>query len=395
MSDFENAEVNALVLDALAENTDFRDLLNRLSERFHVSVTVMNLDGTGKLQMDSAEEVLSQLYIPAGIFSGRETADYELKDGRRCRVSPIEAEQQLYGVVMVQYGAETESEIAGAVSRTVARLYRYFFHIGDENPVFSFQNHILARYLLLESNLPRMDGLELDDLTRYSVSGMKFCPGFAVAAFRAPRPETEALPASAMTLIQRYIPNCFCLREGQKILALVYGLEQSPIRKNRAFLSSVVAFCDFTGLACGMSEVFSSLENRRAYIRQANATLCFTGTDEGNRLLLAEEHFEDMLLAGAAEQIDRRVFRLSDVERVAEYDREHHSDYLRTLESYLLTGGQHTRAAKQLFIDRGTLKYRMEKIRNLMTVNPDDPETAKRLLLAIRLRALEYNDKEL
>ena len=389
MSDFENAEVNALVLDALAEDADFPLLLKRLSEAFSVSVTVMNLDGTGVLHTDSDENILSQLYVPAGIFSGKGHVDYELTDGRHCRVCPVTVGEQLHGVVMVLYGEETGREAAEAISRTVARLYRYFFHIGDESPVFSFQNHIIARYLLLESSLPRLDGLELDDLTRYSSSGMKFCPQFAVAVFQPAHPETEAVPASVMSLILRYIPNCFCLREGKKLLALIYGMEQGSIRANRAFFSSVRAFCDFTGLVCGMSCVFPSLENRRAYIRQANAMICFTGEEGERRLLLAEEHFEDVLLAGAAEQLDRRVFRLSDVERVANYDTEHGSDYLKTLECYLTAGGRYTQAARQLFVDRGTLKYRMEKIRTLLTCDPDDPEAAMRLLLAIRLRAMD------
>ena len=89
-----------------------------------------------------------------------------------------------------------------------------------------------------------------------------------------------------------------------------------------------------------------------------------------------------MVLAGVTAQLGGKMFLLSDISRLAEYDRENNTRYFETLESWLEWAGNYTQVASALYIDRGTLKYRMEKI---LSCAPNRPEDAKRLTIAMQI----------
>lgn len=51
---------------------------------------------------------------------------------------------------------------------------------------------------------------------------------------------------------------------------------------------------------------------------------------------------------------------------IAKYDREHNTDLLATLTSFLYASGDHNRAAEDMFIHVNTLRYRLKKIEELL-----------------------------
>lgn len=395
MSDFSHSLVNGIVLDALAENRSFQEILDLLSGRFRTDLAVFNLDGTCIMHSGSRPAEAPQVSVPADFFSTLEVRGFDLPDGRRCQICPIMTDTQVFGALQAAYTGACADEDARAVAATAARVYRYFFRLGDESQAFNLQNHIIARYLLLGSPLPDQAGFRLADLTEYSASKMKFGPRFAVAVFQSRGPEPVPVSSGALSHLRRYIPNSFALRDGRRLLALIYGLDAAEIRGSRALRTSLNSFCEFTDMICGVSNVFEDLEKRRSCIRQASALVLSSRLLSGpERVLLAEEHYSDAVLCGVMEQTDGRIFLLSDIERLVRHDAEHRTEYLKTLESYLLAAGYFSRAAKTLFVDRGTLKYRMDRIRALISCDPDDPAAAKRLLAAIRIREIYLETRD-
>jgi sugar diacid utilization regulator len=91
---------------------------------------------------------------------------------------------------------------------------------------------------------------------------------------------------------------------------------------------------------------------------------------------------------------------LADVERfvqkwlavLAEYDERRHTELLKTLTQYLQHGGGYEATSRALSVHRSTLKYRLQRIRELTGFDLSDPETHFNLELATRawmsLRAL-------
>ncbi len=71
-------------------------------------------------------------------------------------------------------------------------------------------------------------------------------------------------------------------------------------------------------------------------------------------------------------------------------DMEEGTAYCRTLYWYLLCGGNFTDAAKILDLHRNTLIYRMNKIRELVRTNIDDPENRKLLLYSFLILGTDF-----
>jgi GGDEF-like domain/PucR C-terminal helix-turn-helix domain len=107
--------------------------------------------------------------------------------------------------------------------------------------------------------------------------------------------------------------------------------------------------------------------------------------------------------SAAAEQVsvfaELDVFRmlssvgdLGDIERftdkwlgtLARYDASKHTDLLNTLSQYLRHGGGYEVTARSLSVHRSTLKYRLQRIRELTGYDLADPETHFNLELATR-----------
>jgi len=70
------------------------------------------------------------------------------------------------------------------------------------------------------------------------------------------------------------------------------------------------------------------------------------------------------------------------------YDSEHHTELVPSLAVYLQEHGNASRAAQELFIHRNTLAYRLDRIRELLGVDVNDPEARLALHLALKLHAL-------
>ncbi len=100
---------------------------------------------------------------------------------------------------------------------------------------------------------------------------------------------------------------------------------------------------------------------------------------------------------------------LSDVERfvqkwlavLAEYDERKHTELMKTLTQYLQHGGGYEATSRALSVHRSTLKYRLQRIRDLTGFDLSDPETQFNLQLATRawvtlraLRGLVGQDKQ-
>lgn len=71
--------------------------------------------------------------------------------------------------------------------------------------------------------------------------------------------------------------------------------------------------------------------------------------------------------------------------RLMEHDRRTGGELVRTLDAYLSVGCSPTAAAERLHLHRNGLLYRLQRIREIVPVNLDDPERRLALHLALRI----------
>jgi purine catabolism regulator len=73
---------------------------------------------------------------------------------------------------------------------------------------------------------------------------------------------------------------------------------------------------------------------------------------------------------------------------LVEHDRRTNGELLRTLDAYLTAGCSPTAAAERLHLHRNGLLYRLQRIREILPVDLDDPEQRLGLHLALRIGAI-------
>jgi PucR family transcriptional regulator, purine catabolism regulatory protein len=86
----------------------------------------------------------------------------------------------------------------------------------------------------------------------------------------------------------------------------------------------------------------------------------------------------------------------SELGDLIRYDQEHHSELLRTLDSYLQTNGSKAATADVLFLQRRSVYYRLTRIEQLLGRSIDTPDHRMRMYLALRAReVLEARGQDL
>ena len=105
----------------------------------------------------------------------------------------------------------------------------------------------------------------------------------------------------------------------------------------------------------------------------------------GARLVDAAEVGSVGLLLAAVPAEARRAFRASLLAPLLDYDREHGTELIRTLRTFLDCSGSWTRAAEAMFVHVNSLRYRIRRVEELTGSDLGSLADQAALLLALRL----------
>jgi DNA-binding PucR family transcriptional regulator len=98
--------------------------------------------------------------------------------------------------------------------------------------------------------------------------------------------------------------------------------------------------------------------------------------------------FEDLgvyrVLAGARDQRDVEQFVRQWLGALQDYDEARRTDLVETLAQYLECGGSYEATARNLCVHRSTLKYRLQRIRDISGLALGEPDVNFNLQLACR-----------
>lgn len=153
-----------------------------------------------------------------------------------------------------------------------------------------------------------------------------------------------------------------------------------------AVSSEMIYFIRDSYLKAGYSRTMEGHMNLRRQYVQASTAL-----DVGSRSkpYIWVHYFDQVALTYILEQSTRRLpgnmICHEGLLRLKEYDDQNHSDYMKTLEVYLAQHLSATLTARELFIHRSTFLYRLDKIKEILQSNIEDPEEIFYLELSFRI----------
>lgn len=188
---------------------------------------------------------------------------------------------------------------------------------------------------------------------------------------------------------------------GEKIVVLI----DISKMENRQMLSEIALISDwlqnilndFGGRAAGISESFSGIEGfekLKIFYQQGCKALQFALRSDKKTAIIdysnvAIDHLCEIMRLSNGED---NLFMHPAIKILRKYDGENGAELIKTLEQYLICGGNVVRTAKALFIHRNSLMYRLDKIQQLTGLDLLDVKEKVRLFLTLYIVANDAPD---
>jgi hypothetical protein len=379
------AALNGAALAALERGDGLQAILAELFRLTGIPVVLWNLNGrlifsprpvdSTSIPAWAADRRVAEMYR-----SGEPTEIVPEGGASRFACAPLLCGGGTEGLAAAEFSEETQRETAQLLAQKAAALYGYFHAPSgapagraDETQV-SFARELLA--------YDGSSGLVFEFVEWQASSGGAFGPGYVFAVAQADGDDASAL-VRAETALAAENARHYSLVTAKELRVVFFGQNGGLGVREQRLLTRLAAEY---GLRWGVSSVVQDLKQRRFFKRQAwDALQAGRAGRSDETVFTASDGYADLLIYEACQNIGGRLLALSDIEKLAVCDAENHTEYIRTLEVYLRCRNRLTGAAKALFIDRGTLKYRLGKIRDLLGVDFEQYRTAALLRLGLRV----------
>lgn len=195
-------------------------------------------------------------------------------------------------------------------------------------------------------------------------------------------PEFYPIPSgTTKKRLEVLFPDAFIVQREELVLLINYSLnDETAVREK------LLKFLEETELMAGESRIFSDIQELKQQAEAAKTAAQFaektTGSARGRSRILS---FAGIAVPYAASVLKKHAlpeFVHPELEVLEAYDRQHASSLLQTLQVFLRENCSHTAAARELFIHRSTLLYRLERIGELTEIDLTDPAERIRLQLS-------------
>jgi hypothetical protein len=201
----------------------------------------------------------------------------------------------------------------------------------------------------------------------------------------------DTIPYYCDSLMSSFLGMCTC-EYGDYIVGIVnlsfYENSESK------FISKFVYYLRESNFKTGFSNSFKKIENVRMAWKQAIVAL---NLGLQNNPEIWNHKFEDYVLEYLINQMysdfDFKFLCSKSILKLCEYDRLNQTEYYKTLKIYLENRENAVKTAEALFIHRGTMIYRLKRIKEITGLTLEN--TDEILYLHLSIRMIEMNQDEL
>lgn len=176
----------------------------------------------------------------------------------------------------------------------------------------------------------------------------------------------------------------------KNVVVIVSNLDISYSGHPEAFVSEFVQFLRDENMRAGFSLPFTNLLQLKTFYRQADIALSIGMRVHPYVWTHPFQNYIDYYIKmRIMEDFNNTMYCMPGLKRLQEYDRSKDTELLQTLKTYLDNNQNAAQTARALFIHRGTLKYRIEKIIQLLGFDLKDSRQTVILHLFLYLMELE------
>lgn len=189
--------------------------------------------------------------------------------------------------------------------------------------------------------------------------------------------------------IEQTLGRAFTVQYNTQIVVLV-NLTRSDLSLDES-LSEFENLLNNNHLKAGISNEFDDIFNSKLYYKQARKAY---ETGSISRPYQCIYHFKDYavryILRHYADELPIEMICAEGVIRLIEYEKESNVEYCKTLSTYMRNNMNAIQTAKMLYIHRSTMLFRLNRIKEILKMDFNDPDD--RLYLEISLKLLGIDE---
>lgn len=167
-------------------------------------------------------------------------------------------------------------------------------------------------------------------------------------------------------------------RQGDKYILLLASTRPGKESKNRSDMPFswneilIPYMNDWKDIRLGLGRKTQLSNLNHSYLEAKKALMIGSRMNNKARVFTYEEIEILDLLIDASEHVDMETYVENKIGNLCKYDQENGMDLIITLYHYLSTGGSLMETAKRLFIHRNSVKYRIDRIKQLTNIDLDN-----------------------
>lgn len=278
-----------------------------------------------------------------------------------------------------KYGPWCDQAATAIAKACTIELERTFNHHIEGNPL----SHALVKELF-ENRVTTPQQLQLwEKSLNVSLTGesLLFC-------IQAHYSRNMTVLKYMLYQLKQCYPRQLSLLKEDVLLLILYGLGEKEDTDN--IQSRIGKILMPFNARCGVSRRFSDLFQLEVYRFQAEQSLRIGMNTTKDRFVYSyDDYAMPIILAGAMAGTVKSNWLSPAITRVADYDRDNGTNYLDTLEVYVMEICSNAKTVEKLHIHRNTLLYRLNKIEEIIGLPITDPEQYTHLLLSFQMLRME------
>lgn len=199
--------------------------------------------------------------------------------------------------------------------------------------------------------------------------------------------ERRCLADLAMLRAEATGLNCVATSAGDRVYVLAESSGTGPATARALAADIIERASNQLGLrvVAAVGEEVSEPASLPGARRTVDCVLALTPAGHGSQIAIAEELRPHVVLSELQHLVrDRPDLLHGRLSVLDELDRTQNTEYVATLRAYFDASCDRARAAQALFVHRNTLRYRLQRIRELCGLDLDDP--VERLVAELQLR---------
>ena len=387
--------VYKVIFEALEKNNRAERMVQELTEKLGVSICLMDSYGRILVKESAADHKGKNLEICSDEKKWIELMEkyYEAENSQEhlleqmesgCQIMhPIKVKDNIEGFCITYQEDVADVKRAIEINSLIARMVAVRFKLSekidylDESAAKQIISRLLLGTLEDEENLPKISQ-KMYDL--YVVAPF-------VLAVIALESEQVTLEQKIRKKINDNFESSLTYKENNKVFALFMDVNTPDKQQEVCQCIQQIAECvDVTAV---ISDRFDNIEEIVAKKKVLGRVIKIGARLNGEERVFKEyDYYLELICSYAYEEIGYQGYCNKELELLEKEDKEKGTEFCKSLREYLACGNNVNLAAKKIFIHRNTMVYRLGKIHEIMGVDINEPEVAKKLLISMTLRTL-------